>query len=127
MEHYTESTGTNALHYESVHLHQKNSALGIHLLRKAINGKALTFTPQATMEFGSDSSQSSNIITHYTSDSTTLYTTNISPTASAYFRQKISMDISSSNNLMINIFYDRMDRQNRGYDQKVGAGLKYNF
>lgn len=127
LEHYTESTGTNALHYESVHLHQKNSALGIHLLRKAINGKALTFTPQATIEFGSDSSQSSNIITHYTSDSTTLYTTNISPTASAYFRQKISMDISSSNNLMINIFYDRMDRQNRGYDQKVGAGLKYNF
>ena len=36
LEHYTESTGTNALHYESVHLHQKNSALGIHLLRKAI-------------------------------------------------------------------------------------------
>ena len=104
LEHYTESTGTNALHYESVHLHQKNSALGIHLLRKAINGKALTFTPQATIEFGSDSSQSSKIITHYTSDSTTLYTTNISPTASAYFRQKISMDISSSNNLMINIF-----------------------
>ena len=127
LEHYTESTGTNALHYESVHLHQKNSALGIHLLSKAINGKAFTFTPQATIEFGSDSSQSSNIITHYTSDSTTLYTTNISPTASAYFRQKISMDISSSNNLMINIFYDRMDRQNRGYDQKVGAGLKYNF
>jgi hypothetical protein len=51
----------------------------------------------------------------------------LSATASAYFRQKISMDISSSNNLMINIFYDRMDRQNRGYDQKVGAGLKYNF
>ena len=127
LEHYTESTGTNALHYESVHLHQKNSALGIHLLRKEINGKALTFTPQATIEFGSDSSQSSKIITHYASDSTTLYTTNISPTASAYFRQKISMDISSSDNLMINIFYDRMDRQNRGYDQKVGAGLKYNF
>ena len=127
MEHYTESAGINALHYESVHLHQKNSALGIHLLRKEINGKALTFTPQATIEFGSDSSQSSKIITHYASDSTTLYTTNISPTASAYFRQKISMDISSSNNLMINIFYDRMDRQNRGYDQKVGAGLKYNF
>ena len=127
LEHYTESTGTNALHYESVHLHQKNSALGIHLLRKEINGKALTFSPQATIEFGSDSSQSSKIITHYASDSTTLYTTNISPTASAYFRQKISMDISSSNNLMINIFYDRMDRQNRGYDQKVGAGLKYNF
>lgn len=127
LKHYTESTGTNALHYESVHLHQKNSALGIHLLRKEINGKALTFSPQATIEFGSDSSQSSKIITHYASDSTTLYTTNISPTASAYFRQKISMDISSSNNLMINIFYDRMDRQNRGYDQKVGAGLKYNF
>ena len=40
LEHYTESTGTNALHYESVHLHQKNSALGLHLLRKGINGKA---------------------------------------------------------------------------------------
>ena len=127
LEHYTESTGTNALHYESVHLHQKNSALGLHLLRKGINGKALTFTPHGTIEFGSDSSQSSKIITNYTSDNTTLYETNISPASSAYFRQKISIDISSKNNLMINIFYDRVDRQNKGYDQKVGVGLKYNF
>ena len=127
LEHYTESTGTNALHYESVHLHQKNSALGLHLLRKGINGKTLTFTPHGTIEFGSDSSQSSKIITNYASDNTALYETNISPASSAYFRQKISIDISSKNNLMINIFFDRMDRQNKGYDQKVGVGLKYNF
>ena len=39
----------------------------------------------------------------------------------------IDADISSKNNLMISIFYDRMDRQNKGYDQKIGVGLKYNF
>ena len=127
LEHYSESSGTNSLHYESVHLHQNTSAIGIHILRKEIDGNVYSFKPNATLEIGSDSSKSSEIITNYKADGSTLYSRNISPNTSAYLRQKISLDISNRSDLIVNIFYDRLDRRNKGYDQKIGLGLKYNF